>query len=134
MRQIGFSRDGDSVRRAIWGPRYPGIENDLNTLPLIQLCARQWRYCVEFAARDLSEEPIECVFELRYEDFVTNEDAVVEVVRFAGVSDIDRVVERYRTTVTNRYTGKWKQLNEADKALMHSELGRALERFSYRLE
>ena len=34
----------------VWGPRYPGIESDAQTKPLVELCALQWQYSVTYCA------------------------------------------------------------------------------------
>ncbi len=38
---------------SIWGPRYDGIEQDIESKSLIQVCAIQWFKCLEMATKDL---------------------------------------------------------------------------------
>jgi hypothetical protein len=59
-------------QRGVWGPHYVGVEADLASKDLLEVCAIQWARCVELALKDLSCLPIEKTLTIRYEDFVTN--------------------------------------------------------------
>lgn len=70
-----FDHEG---RLSFWGPRYPGLEEDLKTLSLPEVCAWQWRHCVERSLEDLGALGEERVLHLRYEDFVNAPDAQLQ--------------------------------------------------------
>ena len=59
--------EASSVRS--WGVRYPGIDADVRTEPLLTVCARQWResVCRAAAALEAVSAP---VVQVRYEDLV----------------------------------------------------------------
>jgi hypothetical protein len=61
------SREG---RLAFWGPRLNGMEDLLSRYSLVEVCALQWRACVEASERDLAAVEDARVIRLRYEDFV----------------------------------------------------------------
>ena len=111
---------------AIWGPLYSGIEGDLASLPLARVCARQWRRCVESATRDLGGLASGEVLEVRYEDLVRHENVIARVAEFAGIPDISPVVEKYAEVIRGDLDGRWRQLEEADLAEMHDEIGKTL--------
>ena len=46
----------------VWGPRYPGIDADLASLDLLEVCARQWAACNASARDGLAALPRERVF------------------------------------------------------------------------
>lgn len=54
---------------ASWGVRYPGVDADVRTEPLLTVCARQWResVCRAVPALDAVAAP---VVQIRYETFV----------------------------------------------------------------
>lgn len=62
-----FDHEG---RLSFWGPRYPGMEEDLQRLSLAEVCAWQWRHCVESSLADLAPLSPDRVLHLRYEEFV----------------------------------------------------------------
>lgn len=64
-----FTRD-KSVQ--VWGPRYPGMDEDRKQCSLLQLCYRQWYNCQYFAKRDLMKISKSQVYYLTYEKFISN--------------------------------------------------------------
>lgn len=57
-------------RLAFWGPRFAGYRDFARGASVADICARQWRECVECAARDLAGIGPGRVHELRYESLV----------------------------------------------------------------
>jgi hypothetical protein len=53
----------------VWGPRFPGVEGMLRELDLLEVCAMQWRLCVEAACRYGRTLPAERYLECRLEAF-----------------------------------------------------------------
>jgi hypothetical protein len=56
------------VRQPVWGPRIPGIDGLLQDLPLLDVCALQWRMCVEAACAFGRTLPDDRYLEVRLED------------------------------------------------------------------
>jgi hypothetical protein len=78
-------------RRALWGPRLPGMKQWVDDVELLELCAFQWKTCVERASlqgRKLGERYMEC----RLEDL--NIDSVKGIMEFCELSN-DPAVEGY---------------------------------------
>ena len=79
-----FSKD---QQLAFWGPIYPGMKDDLKKRTLAEVCAKQWKTCVETAYADLKHLGDDQVFFLKYEDFVQNpEDKINDILVFLGIS------------------------------------------------
>lgn len=82
----------------IWGPRYPGIEADVDRRSLAEVCAIQWRESVETARRDLGALPADRVFEIRYEDLVRDDAAIRRLTE--GLSlDSEAIAQTFSDTV-----------------------------------
>ena len=64
-----FDREG---KVSFWGPRYFGMQEDLQTKSLAEVCALQWKRCVERSLEGLNTLPGHRVLHLRYENFVGN--------------------------------------------------------------
>lgn len=73
-------------RLAFWGPRFPGIADYARTASSAEICARQWRECVELAARDLAAIDARRVLTLRYEALVRQpRESLAEIFGFLGL-------------------------------------------------
>jgi len=68
-----------------WGPRYPGIEQDLAREDLLTVCCRQWRAAVTQATSDLQRIDA-TVVEVRYEGLI--EEPLAELRRVADALDL----------------------------------------------
>jgi len=116
----------------IWGPRYPGIEDDLATKGIYEICALQWRACVEQALSDLEMIPEARKITVRYEQLVSNEEAISRVCDFLGLDDSDRVIAVYSKTLRRDTREKWKtNIPEEDMTLVLRELNPTLDRLHY---
>jgi hypothetical protein len=80
--------------QATWGPRYPGIDDDLRVLPLHQVVARQWLACAIASADAFIERP--ATIEVRYEDLVDDSATVERLAAAVGLRDVDRVIAGWR--------------------------------------
>ena len=97
---------------SVWGVRYPGIYDDIRTMSVEQVIAKQWVACCQQADRDLERVDPALVYRLRYEDFVENPVPVFERVlghfdlqMTQGVADeINKMVDPNRRT-------KWRRLD-----------------------
>ncbi len=68
-------------RLSSWGPKMDNLDDLLREYSLAEVCALQWKACVENAERDFSTLPSEVVLRIKYEEFVT--DPVTEFARLA---------------------------------------------------
>jgi hypothetical protein len=81
-------------RLAFWGPRFRGFAEFARTATVAEICARQWRECVELAARDLAAIPADRVLRLRYEDLVAHpREALRSLFGFLGVPDAAAAID-----------------------------------------
>lgn len=115
----------------VWGPRYPGIENDLARHDLIEVCALQWLHSVETARRDLADLPSERVFEVRYEDLVTSEAVVQELASYLGLRDRHMILDAYRSDLRAPAMEPWRKLTVDAQARMLALIEPTLDRLGY---
>jgi hypothetical protein len=92
----------------VWGPRYPGIEQDVKQLSLAEVCATQWLESVQRAAGALAAMPGEQWMTVQYEKLTTDEAEVRRLCEFMGLADIEDVLTRYRRTVRTDRAGSWR--------------------------
>lgn len=90
-----------------WGPKYRGIEQDLKTKELIEVCAIQWARSVECALRDLEEIPANEVMTIRYEDFVNSpRHNLIRIAEFLEIEASCYEVLQELSQVTKNNIGK----------------------------
>ena len=94
----------------IWGPRYPGIQDDLARLDTASVCALQWVNSERTARADLARISPARVLEVRYEVFVENPRAALdEILEFAGLDPgafpFDQPIVSERPTARERQGG-----------------------------
>ena len=116
----------------VWGPRYPGILEDLSALELIEVVALQWKYCVEFAIRDLATVPSERKFELRYEDLEASENKISELCDFLEPADKDGLVSCFADRFSAGNMVKWRDdLDDEQVELIENHCGDLLKQLGY---
>lgn len=59
-------------RLGSWGPRFEGMDGLLKGASLAEVCAHQWRRCVDLSEHDLSMCDSERIHRIRYENLVQN--------------------------------------------------------------
>lgn len=91
-------RRSASARVSVWGPRYPGIEADVKTRSLAEVCAIQWRTSVDYALADLARLPMDRVHIIRYEDLVADGAAIGKLASALGL-DTRGVTAAWQATV-----------------------------------
>lgn len=100
----------------VWGVRYRGIQNDLEQLSVPEVCAHQWRTCIEasleFAARLDSSR----VLQLRYEDIITDESALNSVAEFLDLTPEKHESMRRALSETLRTPGRSRWTDTFDAA------------------
>ena len=116
----------------IWGPRYPGFEEDLAGRPLVEICARQWLHSVSAARRDLAVMPAEQVHEIRYEALVGGRGPLEWLLQRVGLEGDAKVLAAYDERVDRSASGRWRDaMTEEDQARMLECLGPALGQLGY---
>ena len=117
----------------VWGPRYPGIEADVETeLDLVEICARQWRVSVEMALEELATIASPRQIEIRYEQLVSGTDALRKVAEFCDLEGIDDLLDAHSQRVDTRTDSKWEYaLSEGQKEQLITIARPALERLGY---
>jgi hypothetical protein len=108
---LARSKAAGSVGR-VWGPRYPGITDDMARRTLAEVCAIQWQKSVEFARADLGALPADRVFEVRYEALVSDPQVIADLATALNL-DSTAIGRTWKATV--RPTPK-QALSSAQKA------------------
>jgi len=118
--------------QAIWGPRYKGIEEDLQTHDLMTVIARQWSVGSKKAARDLACFDEGQVLRLRYEDFV--QDPVADLKRVCAHCALEMLPEMVEAAHEQVYSDrrfKWRRFDPRDLARLLPEIQEEMQRHGY---
>lgn len=120
------------ARVGSWGPRYPGIDDDVLSTDLLTVSARQWRWCVEAARNALGEGDMRTI-ELRYEDLVANPSSTLErILSELGIIPDEAAVGRAAARIEPGHAGQGaRSLSEPELRLLEAEIGSTLTEFGY---
>ncbi|RMG23964.1 MAG: sulfotransferase [Methanobacteriota archaeon] len=73
-------------RAGTWGPRYQGIDEDVKTRDLLEVCALQWKRSVQKSLEGLDIIEPERVLTIRYEEFVVEpKHVLLQVAEFLEI-------------------------------------------------
>ena len=100
------------VRRPVWGPRIPGIDSLLVELELIEVCALQWRTCVEAACHYGRELPADRYLEVRLEEMSL--DKVREILAFCQLDSSPEVEAAFVRDFDSRQTAHRRSVAEPE--------------------
>jgi len=116
----------------IWGPRYPDITQDALQMSLAEICATQWKNCVEKSLKDLASIDPERVHTIRYKDFVSQPETLMALAQTLGLSQPEACVEAMQKNL--RKMGgipAWTMLPTKDIDVITSILSDTLENLGY---
>lgn len=134
LRNVARGRLRGSRSPAIWGPRYPGIQTDVASLPTLEVCAKQWSACVEAALDGLDAIPAERQITISYEDLATDAGVIASVAAFLQVPDPQAILAAYHRTVRDDRIGTWREvLSDEDLARIMPHLEPMMHRLAYDL-
>lgn len=94
-RQMVPARFSGMVGPRLWGPRLPGIDGLVRDLDLLEVCALQWRMCVELACHAGRRLGPDRYLECRVDDFTP--ETLKEIVDFCDLGDAPEVWEAFRS-------------------------------------
>lgn len=116
----------------VWGPRYPGVIDDAQKLPLIDVVIRQWVESVSRATAALKALPHERVLTIKYEDLIASEEHLQNVCEFVAVQDYERVARRFGEVAQPAFVDKWRvELDEGARERVESAGRELLRHYGY---
>jgi hypothetical protein len=116
-----------------WGPRYTGIDEDIATKEVLEVCAIQWARSVEKSLFDLSSLSAEQVLTIRYEEFVQRPaEHLQQIAQFAGFDPGPYAQLSALQKVSPGHIGKgFRQLSTEQRALVQPHLQNVLSLLEY---
>ncbi|MGA7616384.1 MAG: sulfotransferase [Thermoanaerobaculia bacterium] len=107
-----FSRE---KRLAFWGPRFAGLDDALARYELEEVCALQWKRCVDRSDADLGRIDPERLHAISYETFARDpEHELSRLADFLGVDIPDAQRNQLAASVSPRSVGKWRRDLDVD--------------------
>ena len=118
---------------SVWGPRIPGIRHLLKSHSLIEVCAIQWRTCVEHVLNYSANHPGMDFLQLRYEDLCNDPIRTFkDVFDFCELSFPDTAKKRLSEILP--YSPSYKQdMTPMELELVHDQISNTLEALGYEL-
>jgi len=99
--------------QASWGPRFPGIDEWVETRPMIEVCAKQWAVSVDVSDSAFQSIDPDRVLRIRYEDFVSNPSScLARIEQWYGASILAKLPDAAIKRVHAKSLGTWKVDND----------------------
>ncbi|MEX0642665.1 MAG: sulfotransferase [Pirellulales bacterium] len=118
-----------------WGPRYPGIDADLNQYSLLEVCARQWIASIEHYEQSRHLIPAGQLLELRYELLVRETDEQVHrICDFLRIENRESALRFARQTICADQVASNKCVTAEKADRMTKIMYAALDRWGYLLQ
>lgn len=117
---------------SVWGPRYRGLEEDLQTEEMLTVVARQWALPSKKAEEDLSQFAPGAVLRLRYEDVVEDPVVYLEAIcAHIGLVATDEMRRMTNELVKSDRQQKWRRLDPLDLVRIFPEIEGEMKRHGY---
>ncbi|ARU59524.1 sulfotransferase [Oleiphilus messinensis] len=115
-----------------WGPVWPELASDMDVLPLVGVCAKQWQVSVKSAFA--SRIPAEQIMQIRYEDVVADPENVFNSI--ASFLDIDPTAPDFQqhicTQINDGSADKWREAFSSEELkIIYSVAGEVLQELGY---
>lgn len=119
---------------SIWGPRYKGIQEDLETHDLLTVIARQWSVPSRKAEIDMLSFADGQILRLKYEDFVDDPISNLEqICAHCGLNISDDMVKSTKEMVKSDRKLKWQRFDPETLAHILPEICEEMERHGYEI-
>ncbi len=120
-------------RLSFWGPSIDNIKGLLGTYSLPEVCALQWKTCVDNSERDFAKISFENIHRIKYEEFVKN--PVDEFGRLASYLDKQvpaTVNDHLKTKIRCDSVGKGlSSVSEVEEKKIRLLIGNTLDTYDY---
>ncbi len=122
-----------SKQLSFWGVQLNDMQEKLQKYSLFEVCALQWKECVEKSLRDFKNVPDERVYRIAYEKFVLNpEEELKKILDFLNVDSSGLDVSALVGKVSAKSIGKYKtQLTDEEQQKINALLQDTLEELGY---
>jgi hypothetical protein len=100
-----------------WGPRYRGIDDDIRNKSLLEVCAIQWKKCVDHCCDELTGmKKGKDYINISYEKLAHDPKKYLQkIVEFVEIDDGKKVVERGVEKISTSYIDSWKNYISEDE-------------------
>jgi hypothetical protein len=115
-----------------WGPRYPGIDDDVRRLSVLEVCARQWVASIEHYDRARPLFAADEMLEVRYEELVQETPRVIDdLCKFLSIDNRHAILDYARQTIQADRLGTRCRLSPRELRQVLEIARSALERWGY---
>jgi hypothetical protein len=102
FRRVLAGRGSRLAKPPLWGPRLPGMDDLVRDLDLLEVCALQWRWCVESACNFGRTLPQDRYLECRLEDL--DEEMMRRILDFCELAPSEEVMANFRSRFDQKQT------------------------------
>ena len=128
-----FQMFSGEKRLAFWGPVMNNTTELLKKHTLLEVCAMQWKACVDNAEHDLKRIPDERKIFIKYEDFVNNPIGEYKrLANFIGKPTTSEIEHEVQSMVKSGSVGKGRsELSIDEQKNVHELICEQLDKYGY---
>jgi len=118
---------------ALWGPVLDGMDSIKSQYSLMEMCALQWKACVDKAEHDLSMLSSDRVLKVEYEEFVQNPvEEFSKIASFLDKDVSDEINVRLKANISPKSLGKGRgEFSDKEIDKLNTLIGDSLQRYNY---
>ncbi|WP_083355117.1 sulfotransferase family protein [Mesorhizobium sp. ORS 3428] len=134
LKQIVVKRMLRRKYTSIYGPRYKGIDRDLQQHEKMTVIARQWARGNRMAREDLAKLGNGRVFSFRYEDLMQDPEPVLRrIYEHCGLYCTDEIIRTAKEMIDPGRQQKWLRLDPNELAAIIPEVRDEMEFYRYEI-
>lgn len=117
-----------------WGPRYEGIDLDVQNFSLLEVCAIQWKKFIENTLEQLKLVDDKQVLKIKYENFVKDPNFEMQrICQFLNVNKVNIIKYNLIDNVNEKSVGNWKKLTIDEQNLLNYHTRETLIKLGYKV-
>ena len=123
---------GSKAQLSFWGPVYPGIDEDFKTKGLLEVCALQWKACVDATQKAKHSLSPGQYIEVKYEDFVNDpQQQLLRLLDFLNFETEQANLAEATAKVSSKSVGSHKKLSDAEEQTLNEICSPVLKKYGH---
>lgn len=119
-----------------WGPIYKGMDIDKERLPILEVCALQWKKSVDSTLKSL-ENYVEGkdYINISYENLLSSpKDEICKLINFINIEDSKNLFQYSTNNIKSKNMNKWINLEKEELENIERLQKETLEKLGYKVK
>lgn len=119
-------------KKAAWGPRIPGLKQLLKSHSVLEVCAIQWRICVEQVINYTSSNPDMDYLQIKFEDLCSSPRKIADqIFDFCKLTFPEGAKKRLNNIIPFKHNHYSKNITDIELRLLNDNIAQTLRLLGY---